>query len=323
MKRPARLARLNVLGSLRYIVALDEHKHFGRAAQACHITQPALSNALRALEDELGAAIVTRGRSFVGFTAEGEQVLASARRMLRECEALQQELDGTARNPRGNLVIGVVPTAVPIAARFAAMLQARHPGIAPAVLSLSSPEIEGRLESLSLDMGLGYTDRLAERGIRLTVLPQYSERYFLVRRVAGPQAGGLRFGPAMTWAQAASLPLCLLTPDMHNRTLVNGAFEAAGQSVKPVIETNSILTLALTVAVGEVCSVLTGALVSSVQGYAELEALPLTQPEMVTPIGFMTQASDRPSRTLEAAIALATEPAWLRHAAEHSGKLRL
>jgi DNA-binding transcriptional LysR family regulator len=77
---------MNLLASLRYLAALDEHKHFGRAAQACHITQPGLSNALRALEEEFGTAIVTRGRTFVGFTAEGERVLVSARRMLHEPE---------------------------------------------------------------------------------------------------------------------------------------------------------------------------------------------------------------------------------------------
>ena len=69
---------MNLLASLRYLAALDEHKHFGRAALACHITQPALSNALRALEEEFGTAIVKRGRSFGGFTTEGERVLASA-----------------------------------------------------------------------------------------------------------------------------------------------------------------------------------------------------------------------------------------------------
>lgn len=309
---------MNLLGSLKYLVALHEHKHFGRAAQACHITQPALSNALRALEDEFGTAIVTRGRSFVGFTAEGERVLESARRMLREREVLQQQIDSSAHDPRGHLSIGVVPTAVPIAARFAAMLQARHPGIIPAVLSLSSPEIEGSLERLSLDLGLGYTDRLAALGIRLCALPQYAERYFLVRKARRAGADGLSFGPSMAWADAARLPLCLLTPDMHNRTLVDGAFAAAGASVKPVIETNSVLTLALTVAVGEVCSVMAGAMVCAVKGYRELEALPLIGPDLAAPIGFMTQFSDRPSRTLQAALTLAAEPAWLAHAAQHS-----
>ena len=311
---------MNLLSSLKYLVALHEHKHFGRAAQACHITQPALSNALRALEEEFGTAIVSRGRSFVGFTAEGERVLASARRMLHERDVLQQQLDSSAGSPQGNLSIGVVPTAVPIAARFAAMLHARYPGITPTVLSLSSPEIESSLESLSLDMGLGYTDRLDERGIRLTALPQYTERYFLVRRAATPSPDVLRFGPPMTWAEAATLPLCLLAPQMHNRTRVDAAFAAAGVTVKPMIETNSILTLALSVVVGEVCSVLTGPLVCAVQGYRELEALPLMGPDLMTPIGFMTQATDRPSRTLEAAIALAIEPAWLNHVAEYSGE---
>ena len=129
---------MNLLSSLRYLAALDEHKHFGRAAAACHITQPALSNALRALEDEFGIAIVRRGRSFGGFTPEGERVLASAQRMLHERELLQQDLNSVAGSPQGTLTIGAVPTAIPIAARFAAMLHARHPGITPVVRSLSS-----------------------------------------------------------------------------------------------------------------------------------------------------------------------------------------
>ena len=84
---------MNLLGSLKYLVALDEHKHFGRAAQACHITQPALSNALRAMEKEFGCAVVLRGRSYVGLTPEGVRVLDSARRMLREHERLRQDLE--------------------------------------------------------------------------------------------------------------------------------------------------------------------------------------------------------------------------------------
>ena len=69
---------MNLLSSLRYLVALHEHRHFGRAAQACYITQPALSNALRALETEFGVVIVKRDRAFAGFTPEGERVLAKA-----------------------------------------------------------------------------------------------------------------------------------------------------------------------------------------------------------------------------------------------------
>ena len=75
---------MNLLASLRYLVALHEHRHFGRAAQACHITQPALSNALRSLEEEFGVVIVQRGRAYVGLTHEGQAVLTTAQRMLRD-----------------------------------------------------------------------------------------------------------------------------------------------------------------------------------------------------------------------------------------------
>lgn len=312
---------MNLLGSLRYLVALDEHKHFGRAAQACHITQPALSNALRAMEKEFGCAIVLRGRTYVGLTPEGRRVLDSGRRMLHERELLRQDLDSGADNPRGALRIGSIPTAMPIAARFAAQLHARYPGITPAVLSLSSPEIETGLENLSLDLGLGYTERLAALGLRLQVLPQYEEHYFLLRHNPDAQEGELPIGAPMRWAQAATLPLCLLTPDMHNRTLVDAAFAAAGVTVQPVMETNSIVTLALSAANGGVCSVMPGALVAAFRNYRNLEALPLVEPQMRTPVGFMVQASDQPSRTLHAAIAMAAQTGWLEQVAVNSGSL--
>jgi DNA-binding transcriptional LysR family regulator len=316
---------MNLLASLRYLVALDEHKHFGRAALACHVTQPALSNALRALEEEMGATIINRGRVFVGLTPEGERVLESAQRMLHERELLQQDLSSITHQPVGKIVIGAVPTAVPIAGRFAAMLQARHPGISPTVLSMTSDDIEKGLDKLSLDLGLGYTDRLPLRQSRLRSIPQYTEHYFLVRKLSANTLGETRprmqLGEKISWKEAATLPMCLLTPDMHNRTIVDKAFSNAGVYVKPIIETNSILTLALSVVAGEVCSILPGALVDAVRGYTELEALPLHEPTVLTQIGFMMPESLRTSRTQQAALALANDAAWLRHAAAHSGLL--
>lgn len=315
---------MNILTSLRYLVALAEHRHFARAAQACHITQPALSNALRALEKEFGTPIVKRARSYAGLTPEGELVLATAQRMLHEHALLQQELASSAGQPRGSLQLGVVPSAVPVAARFAAVLQARHPGIAPVVRALSSQEIEEGLENLSLDLALGFTDRL-KKGGHFAVLAQFDEHYFLVRRLetaAHAPPAGLQLGAAMRWVDAARLPLCLLTPEMHNRSIVDRAFAEAGRSVRPVMETNSVLTLALSVLAGNVCSVLPGALVGAIRSQGELEALPLVEPEMLTPVGFIHLAKTRASRVLEAALALATDEAWLRHAAEHSGSLK-
>ena len=317
---------MNLLASLRYLAALDEHKHFGRAATACHITQPALSNALRALEEEFGCAIVIRGRFFGGFTPEGERVLLSAQRMLHERELLQQDLSSADGRLQGSLLIGSVPTAVPVAARFAAMLQSRHPGIAPVVRSMSSAKLENGLESLSLDMGLGYTDRLARFSPRLRHLPQYTEQYFLVRKAAQPCGDAVEIGDAMAWADAAALPLCLLSREMHNRTLVDAAFSEAGFIVKPAIETNSILTLILSVSFGDVCSIVPGALLGAMRGYRDLQALPLVRPQLYTPIGFMVQGGDRTSRALDAAMQLAQQAQWLDSVAAYRGlsdRLRL
>ena len=312
-----------MLASLRYLVALSEHRHYARAAQSCHITQPALSNALRALEKEFGIAIVKRGRTYAGLTPEGERVLATAQRMLHEHELLQQELHSSASQPQGSLQLGVVPTAVPVAARFAAQLRKIHPGIAPVIRSLSSQEIELGLENLSLDLGLGFMERLNQRASRFELLPQYTERYFLVRRTgfAGAPRTKLHLGPAIVWREAAQLPLCLLTPEMHNRSIVDSAFAGLGLQVKPVMETNSILALALSVVAGEVCSILPGALVGAVRSYAELEALPLVEPELGTPVGFFIWGNASASRALQAALVLAQDSSWLAHAARHSGPL--
>lgn len=315
---------MNLLVSMRYLVALDEHKHFARAAQACFVTQPALSNALRALEEEFGSSIVKRGRTFVGFTPEGERLLESARLMLREEQLLRQDLSSVGGQPQGRLGIGVVPSAEPVAARFAAMLQGRHPGITPVVRSMSSQEIEAGLEELTLDMGLGFIERVRPGVGGLQSLPQYTEHYFLVRKAAVPpdlQAPGMRFGPPMPWLEAAQLPLCLMTSEMYNRHIVDGAFIEVGVKVRPVLETNSLLTLALSAVGGAVCCVMPGALVGAVRAYRELEARPLNSPEVCTPIGFMVQTAERHSRPLEAALTLAQDAAWLRHAAAHSGLL--
>lgn len=313
---------MSLFTSLRYLVALHELKHFGRAAQACHITQPALSNAIRALEEEFGTAIVKRGRSFQSFTPEGERIYGTAQRVLHEQELLLQDLKSAQGQPVGSLTLGTVPSVLPIAARFSAMLQARHPGLSLVLRSMSSPDIEAGLENLSLDLALGYTERLKSRGAKIATLEQYTERHFLLRRKAKPGGAGLRLlTRPLSWQAAAQLPLCLLTPEMHHRAIIDTAFKQAGVTVRPVIETNSILTLGLSVVAGEVSSVLPGALVDVLRGYPELEAVPLRDPTVLTPIGFMYAITDRPSHTLRAALDMAQSPAWLQHVKAHTGWL--
>lgn len=312
---------MNLIDAYRYLAALEQHRHFGRAAAACHITQPALSNALRSLEQHLGTAIVRRSRQYEGLTPEGERVLATANRVLHEQELLLQELASGAGRPRGRLVIGTVPTALPVATRFATRLIERHPGLVPQVRSLASQEIETGLDALTVDLGLGYTDRLSSlRGNRLKAWPQYVEHYHLLQRSKAP-AGALQFGPPIAWAEAARMPLALLSPDMHNRVILDDVFHRLALDVKPALETNSVLALLVAVQSGALAAVLPGALVATLTGQGALLARPLDAPSLRTPIGFMTAEGVKRSRALEAALVMAEDQAWLAHAAAHTGPL--
>jgi DNA-binding transcriptional LysR family regulator len=308
---------MNLIDAYRYLAALEQHRHFGRAAVACHITQPALSNALRALETHLGVAVVRRGRQYEGLTEEGVQVLATAHRVLHEQEALKQELARRSGQPQGRLVLGAVPTALPLAARFAARLVERAPGVLPQLRSLSSQDIETGLAALSLDLGLGFTERVdGQRAI--TVLPQVVEQYFVLRRHDGPW----QVGAPLDWAQAAEMQLALLSPEMHHRSIVDRVFATLGVKVQPVLETNSVAAL-LAVAQGSgIAALLPGALVGTLRGQPGLQARPLVTPELRTPLAFMHASTARSSLALQAALALAVDVDWLAEAQAHTGALQ-
>jgi LysR family hydrogen peroxide-inducible transcriptional activator len=104
---------LPTLKQLRYLTALDEHKHFGRAAAACFVSQSTLSAGLQELETLLGASLVERSNRSVVFTALGREIVARARIVLREAQELA-ELAAAAKEPlSGALRMGVIPTIGP------------------------------------------------------------------------------------------------------------------------------------------------------------------------------------------------------------------
>lgn len=210
---------MNLFVSLKYLVALDDHRHFGRAALASCVTQPALSNALRALEENFGTAIIKRGRNFAGFTTEGERILASARRILREHEIWQQDLHSGANDPKGYRLIGAVPTAIPIAARFAAMLQDRHPVIVPVVRSMSSVELETGLESLCRTNMSTAAQKVRTRCASAPTPINCAPSVLRARSVA---QGGSRPSEAL-WTRSSSQAMCRQVPSiaasMRNATV--------------------------------------------------------------------------------------------------------
>ncbi len=112
---------------LEYLVALERERHFGRAARACHVSQPTLSTGLRKLEAELGVPLVRRGQRFEGFTREGERVVLWAHRILADYDGLGHELSQIRGGLEGTLRIGAIPTSVPAISLVTSPFCERHP----------------------------------------------------------------------------------------------------------------------------------------------------------------------------------------------------
>jgi LysR family hydrogen peroxide-inducible transcriptional activator len=104
---------LPTIKQLQYLVALQEHGHFGKAAEACFVTQSTLSAGLRELESLIGVTLVERNRRVVRFTALGERIADKARRVLREAEELGDMVRAAGKPLSGDLRMSVIPTIAP------------------------------------------------------------------------------------------------------------------------------------------------------------------------------------------------------------------
>ena len=101
------------LTEMRYVVALARERHFGRAAEACHVSQPTLSVALKKVEGQLGAALFERTASDVRITGLGERIVAQARRVLEEAVRLEEIAEATGDPMSGQLRVGIIYTIAP------------------------------------------------------------------------------------------------------------------------------------------------------------------------------------------------------------------
>ena len=101
------------LRDLKYLVAVAEHRHFGRAADACFVSQPTLSTQLKKLEEELGVTLIERTNRQVLLTAVGERVVSQAERVLREANQLSHIPEEYTDPFGGEFRLGVIPTVAP------------------------------------------------------------------------------------------------------------------------------------------------------------------------------------------------------------------
>jgi DNA-binding transcriptional LysR family regulator len=286
-----------MIDKLELLLALARERHFGRAADAAGVTQPTLSSALKSLEDQLGVLIVERGSRFQRFTPEGERILDWARRMVSDSRAMRQEIEALKKGLSGHLKLAVIPTALPFLAELTVPLRQRYPDVNLTILSMASDSILTRLENLEVDIGISYVD--TEPPPRFEMIRIYDERYVLLVAPESPLAKREK----VTWAEAGQLPLCLLTPDMQNRRLIDRHLAEAGVHQTPTLESNSMLVLYAHVRSGEWASILPSRLAETLDRPSRLRPIQLVEPTVTHKIGLVVTRREPHSPVVAAFIA--------------------
>ena len=275
-----------MLEKLEFILALARERHFGHAAEACGVSQPTFSAGIKQLEEAMGVLLVQRGSRFQGFTPEGERVLDWARRIVGDTRAMRQEIDSLKHGLTGHIRMAAIPTALPMCAMITTPYRARHPNVSFTILSRTSIKVLGLLENLEIDAGITYLDN--EPLGRVKTVPLYTEQYRLLISSDSP----LGHRDAVTWAEVAQVPLCLLTPDMQNRRIIDGVLRDTGAEVAPTLESDSMIVLFTHVRTGRWASVMPALLAEGLGLTEKVRAIPIVEPEITHSIGLVVPHRD-------------------------------
>ena len=270
-----------MIEKLEYIIALAREKHFSRAAESCNVSQPTFSAGIKQLEETFGVLLVQRGSRFRGFTPEGERVLEWARRIVGDTRAMKQDIDALKRGLAGNIKIAAIPTALAMTAMLTTPYRAKHPDVRFSVVSKTSIEILRLLDNLEVDAGLTYLDN--EPVGRVNTVPLYLEEYRLLTSPTGILGDRQR----VTWAEVGDIPLCLLTPDMQNRRIIDGLLRSAGREPSPTLESNSMIVLFAHVRTGKWASIMPAKLAETLGLTDNVRSIPIVEPAATHTVGLV------------------------------------
>jgi len=275
------------LRDLQYLTALVRHKHFARAAQECGVSQPAFSMRIRNLEERLKATIVKRGNRFQGLTTEGEKIVARARTIVDQVQALEQEVNASRGDIFGQLTLGAIPTAACYAGLLAIQLKKAHPRIVVRIKTTNSLAIQQGVDDGAFHAGITYTEGVSTDLLQADWL--YDEQYVLLlpARFAPKRAGEI------AWREAAAFPLTLLEPQMQNRRILDRIFEDLDVEPTVAFETDGFSAALVTALEGAAATVVPRVLIDSLGGVEGASVLPLIDPTVEKSVSLVTPLKPR------------------------------
>jgi DNA-binding transcriptional LysR family regulator len=262
-----------MIDKLEYLLALHHTRHFGRAAETCGVTQPTLSAGIRQLEAMLGVLLVQRTSRYVGLTTEGERVRDWARRIVSDSRTMRQEIKSLKQGLAGRLRIGCIPPALAMMPKLTTPYHAQHPEVRFLIQSRTSSETLSLIENLEIDAGVVYQESVGSA--RVTAFPLYEEHYQLIVTDDSPFAKR----KSVTWAEAAEVPLCLMTMDTQNRRLIERLLRGAGGKPLPMLESNSMIVLFSHVRTGRWATIMAAELADMLGLTGTVRAIPIVEPQ--------------------------------------------
>ncbi len=275
-----------MIDKLDFLLALAREKHFGRAAESCGVTQPTLSAGVKQLDEQMGVLLVNRGSRFQGFTPEGERVLDWARRIVGDTRQMREEINALRFGLSGRLRIAAIPTALAMVAAITTPYREEHPHVHFTIYSRTSTDILDLLENFEIDAGITYLGN--EPLGRVSTVPLYHERYQLLTAADAP----LGNRDSVSWAEVARVPLCLLTPDMQNRRIIDRLLNVESGDGRPMLESDSMILLFSHVRTGRWASVMPAKLVETLGLSDNVRAIPIVDPDAVQAIGLVAPARE-------------------------------
>jgi DNA-binding transcriptional LysR family regulator len=270
-----------LIEKLEFLIAVAREENFRRAAEACGVAQPTLSAAIKALEEQLGVLLIRRNARFQGLTPEGERVLTWAKRMVADSRAMREEVRTLRRGLSGQLRLAVVPSALPFTPVLTKLYRRDHPDVHVTVLTRSSIEILGMLDGLEADAGITYLGN--ETIGRLRTVSLYAERYRLLTAQSGP----MRDRTSVTWAEVRTLPLCLLTPDMQNRRILDRLIGPEALATAITLESDSVIALIAHVRDGGLTTIVSDRVAHMLAGQAPFRSAAIIEPDASFEIGLV------------------------------------
>jgi len=252
-----------------YLIALEKERHFGRAAESCHVSQPSLSSGINQLEEELGVRIILRHHRFMGFTQEGERVIEWSKRLLADQKGMVDDLAIMRNNLSGSLRIGAMPMSSPVLPIINNIFSEQFPYIKFNIQFLGSDTLIKQLNNFEIDVGITYIEEVKKNRYQKTngLLPKHQTH--------------------ISWKEASELPLCMLSPFMKEREVMDQAFDHVDCKPEPKLECNSIFQLAFHVMHGKIATVVPSGFCSANDAFPGTREIQLIDPLISKPVGLI------------------------------------